>query len=239
MSTLLLATDLDGTLVGDRAMLQQFNRLVSSLRSRQKVKLVYVTGRSPESFAELQTTEALLEPDALIAAVGTEIYVDGQKLSDWPHADDWDAQRVRSLLADIPALQLQPPSGQRQYKVGYFLKDNEQALHRTKEALKDYPADVVYCHGIYLDVLPQGGHKGGAIRFLSELWRINANDIITCGDSGNDISMLEDNQAIIVGNAKTELMEWAARFKPAHAYMAKSSFAGGIIEGLKYYKILP
>jgi hypothetical protein len=50
--------------------------------------------------------------------------------------------------------------------------------------------------------------------------------------------MLEDNKSIIVGNAKTELMEWVARFKPAHAYMAKSSFAGGIIEGLKYYKIL-
>lgn len=239
MSALLLATDLDGTLVGDRAMLQQFNRLVSKLRSQQNVKLVYVTGRSPESFAELRTTETLLEPDALIAAVGTEIYIDGQRLPGWPSTDSWDTEKVRSLLADIPALELQPSSGQRQYKVGYFLKDNERALRRTKEALKDYPVDVVYCHGIFLDILPSGSHKGGAIRFLSELWHIDTNDIIACGDSGNDISMLEVSKAIIVGNAKTELLEWAAAFNPPHAYMAKSGYAGGIIEGLKHYEIIP
>lgn len=239
MSVILLATDLDDTLVGNNASLQQFNQIVSKLRSQQKVKLVYVTGRSPESFRELQAREPLPEPDALVAAVGTEIYLgDEQRILNWPQVSNWDIQKIKSLLAHIPALELQPTHGQRQYKVGYFLENNKQALHLVEEALKDYPVEIVYCQGIYLDILPKGSHKGGSIRFLSKLWNIDARNIITCGDSGNDISMLEGNKAVIVGNAKKELLEWAASSRLTNTYMAHNKYASGIIEGLTHYKVI-
>jgi len=239
MTALLLATDLDDTLVGDRAALQQFNQVVSGLRKQQDVKLVYVTGRSPESFNELRAQESLLEPDALVAAVGTEIYTgNGERMPDWPSADNWDTQKVRSLLAHIPELELQPASGQREYKVGYFLKDNERVFRLVQDALKDQPVEAVYCQGIYLDVLPKGSHKGGSIRFLAEQWQIDADDIIACGDSGNDISMLKENKAIIVGNARDELLQWVNKSKPTNTYMAQARFAGGIIEGLKHYQVI-
>lgn len=239
MSVILLATDLDGTLVGDRAALQQFNQVAAELRKQHAVRLVYVTGRSPESFNELQTHEAILEPDALIAAVGTEIYTsDGTRMPGWPITGNWDAQKIRSSLAHIPELELQPTSGQREYKVGYFLKDNEHVFHLVQEALRDYPAEVVYCQGIYLDILPKGSHKGGSIRFLAEQWQIDENDIIACGDSGNDISMLEENKAIIVGNARDELLQWVSTSQPTNTYMAQACFAGGIIEGLKHYQVI-
>jgi len=230
MPVILLAVDLDDTLIGDDASLREFNQLVSELRSQQKLKLVYVTGRSPESFDELQTRESLLEPDALIAAVGTEIYVGKrQRMSGWPKSSGWNPEIIKTLLAPISALELQPSSGQRQYKVGYLLRNNGQALTLVRKALKDYPAEVVYCQGTYLDILPKGSHKGGSIQFLSEQWQIDAGHVITCGDSGNDISMLEENKAIIVGNAKDELLEWVAISKPANTYMAQGTYASGII----------
>jgi sucrose-6F-phosphate phosphohydrolase len=180
-----------------------------------------------------------MKPDALVAAVGTEIYTgDGERMPDWPSVDSWDAQKIRSLLAHIPTLELQPASGQRQHKVGYFLKDNEHVFRLVQKTLKDYPAEVVYCQGIYLDVLPKGSHKGGSIRFLAEQWQIDADDIIACGDSGNDISMLKENKAIIVGNARDELLQWVNKSKPTNTYMAQASFAGGIIEGLKHYQVI-
>ncbi len=57
VSVILLVTDLDGTLIGNRAALLQFNQLASELRNKQKVKLVYVTGLSLESFDELRIRE--------------------------------------------------------------------------------------------------------------------------------------------------------------------------------------
>lgn len=240
MSVILLATDLDDTLVGDRASLQQFNQLVSELRNQQKLKLVYVTGRSPESFNELRMREPLLDPDALVAAVGTEIYIGSeQKMPDWPQANNWNVQKIKSLLAHIPALELQPAYGQRPHKIGYFLKNNDEVFRLVKDTLKEWPVDIVYCQGIYLDILPKDSHKGGAIRHLSRQWHIDTGNIIACGDSGNDISMLEANRAIIVRNAKSELLKWVTASKPANMYMARGSYANGIIEGLRHYQIIP
>ena len=54
MDAILLATDLDGTLVGDDGATQKLNVIVNELRETKGLKFAYVTGRSPELFDELQ-----------------------------------------------------------------------------------------------------------------------------------------------------------------------------------------
>src|ERR1035437_6639655 len=99
MHEILLATDLDGTLVGDDEALSSLNASLLDLRTANQLRLVYVTGRSPELFEDLKQSKGLLEPDALITAVGTEIYIKGKRLARWPNINDWDEESVRSILS--------------------------------------------------------------------------------------------------------------------------------------------
>jgi len=236
----LLVTDLDNTLVGDNASLQQFNQLTRELRNRGVLKLAYATGRSLESFGELKKSQPFLDmPDALISSVGTEIYLNGtQRVPNWPHISNWDVIGLQSLLAHIPALKIQPPTGQRQFKLGYFLEENPEILQMVKAALAEHPVEVVYGPDIYLDILPKGAHKGGSATFLSGVLGIDAKNIIACGDSGNDISMLEMHKGIVVGNAQTELLNWLDTAKSTTTYVAKNHYASGVIEGLRHYGVI-
>ncbi|WP_218969735.1 HAD family hydrolase, partial [Candidatus Synechococcus spongiarum] len=61
MKDLLLVTDLDHTLVGDRQALAHLNQTLQTLRSR--INLVYATGRSLAGARQLQQEDGLLEPE--------------------------------------------------------------------------------------------------------------------------------------------------------------------------------
>ena len=41
--------------------------------------------------------------------------------------------------------------------------------------------------------------------------------------------------AIIVGNAQPKILDWHENSPPGNRYLAKSHFANGILEGLKYF----
>ena len=71
----LFVTDLDHTLVGNDESLDRLNQVLARYRQDLGTKIVYATGRSRVSYQELTKTRSLLAPDALIAAVGTEIYL--------------------------------------------------------------------------------------------------------------------------------------------------------------------
>jgi hydroxymethylpyrimidine pyrophosphatase-like HAD family hydrolase len=105
---ILLATDLDDTLLGDDDSMHQLNNMLGELRDQHKLKLVYITGRSTQRYALLEDEKSILEPDALVPALGTEIYINGQMLSTWPQVTGWDNQLIKDRLADIQALELQP-----------------------------------------------------------------------------------------------------------------------------------
>ena len=72
----LFVTDLDNTLVGDDAALLKLNEQLANHRQRYHSKIVYATGRSLYLYRLLAEDKSLLAPDALITAVGTEMYFD-------------------------------------------------------------------------------------------------------------------------------------------------------------------
>ena len=234
----MLATDLDKTLLGDSKALKKINKIFSGLREKNKLKLVYVTARSIESYNELILNETLLVPDALICSVGTEIYIrkSMRKMPNWPIAIDWDTEFINSHLANLPGLTKQPSTEQREYKVSYFLDNNYPSLQEVRDILGGQ-CEVIYSNTKYLDVLPKGIHKGSAIKFLADSWEIDHSNIIACGDSANDISMIEGNNAIVVGNAQMELLEWLSLSSQPKAYIATQRYANGMVEGLKHFGI--
>ncbi|NJO94992.1 MAG: sucrose-phosphate phosphatase [Pleurocapsa sp. CRU_1_2] len=261
MSSFLFVTDLDNTLVGDDAALLELNQKLAAHREQHNSKIVYATGRSLYLYRLLAEAKSLLPPDALITAVGTEMYFDREGCAGSPRisnrgvnqqesqydrewanilAQGWNRQEIVAIASQFTDLQLQPKSEQNPFKVSYYLAEAAAAeiLAKLQAALKQEGFDIklIYSAGQDLDLLPKNGDKGLAVQFLRRRWKIAPEQTIVCGDSGNDISMFEGQEkSLLVANAKPELLEWYAANKNEHNYLAKADCAGGIIEGLKHF----
>ncbi len=125
--TRLLATDMDGTLLGDRDGLTQ---LKSWLDQNRQCLFVIATGRSvQDALTELETWDAP-RPDVLIADVGSSVYQfddhgKPQLMKDWHHhlKADWQRARCQRLLDAHTALARQPGQTQSSYKPSYFIRE--------------------------------------------------------------------------------------------------------------------
>ncbi len=248
MPKFLLITDLDNTLVGDDEALDRLNHQLREHRKRYGSLLVYSTGRSRELYQQLRAEKSLLEPDALILAVGTLIFYNGSYTPDstWHEilSQGWDRARIESITAPFPDLVVQPASEQNEFKVSFYVEPEQAAvlIPRLKNLMLEHELDVqfVYSSGHDLDILPTRGNKGSALIFLRHAMGMEREETVVCGDSGNDLAMFAVNESlgIIVGNAQTELLDWHHANPSADRYLATAYCAGGIAEGLNYFGLL-
>ncbi|MEH1925201.1 sucrose-phosphate phosphatase [Nostoc sp.] len=252
MKPFLFVTDLDDTLVyrtvGDDSALPELNQLLSQHRQEYGTKIVYSTGRSPLLYKELQAQKNLLQPDALVLSVGTEIYLNGTDTqdSDWAEilSPGWEREAILSVTDKYHDLVRQPDSEQRPFKVSFFLKQKASAnvLPQLEAELQKYKLNVklIYSSDIDLDIVPRTSDKGQAMQFLRQKWKFAAEQTVVCGDSGNDIALFAvgNERGIIVGNARKELLQWHNEYPADYRYLAKGFCAGGIIEGLHYFGLL-
>lgn len=237
---ILLALDIDETLVGDDISMWQLFKKLEKPRKNQNLKLAYATGRSLESLKKLQQRVDLPNPDALIASVGTEIYVGTDFIPDnsWPATfnQGWDREGVASACLGWKGLEFQKPSEQRPYKISFLNKKigiDYQPL--IVEVNQKYPSTefIVSHSGLYLDIVPRNSNKGFALLRLAEQLRVKEGNIYSAGDSNNDLAMLNKSKAIIVGNAYKELKNQLPVSNTV--YHSISSYSAGIIEGLEHY----
>ncbi len=244
----LLVTDLDHTLVGNDESLARLNSILDRYRQDLGTKIVYATGRSRASYQELTTTQSLLVPDALISAVGTEIYIGDAASSDpeWVArlSVNWHRGRIVEIASRFADLELQPAAEQSPFKVSYYLSPSVAAavVQQLQELFAHNALDVevIYSGSKDLDILPSGGDKGTAVQFLRDRWQIEPEQTVVCGDSGNDISLFKygRDRGILVGNAQSELRLWHELHPVNYHYLAVSECAAGILEGLKYFQFV-
>jgi len=249
VTAFLFVSDLDNTLVGDDNALKQLNQLLSQHRQDYGTKIVYATGRSRKSYQELKAQKQLLDPDALIASVGTEIYQDEGNDNPDPAWSEkllggWDRDLAVATAAHYADLVPQDDSEQRPFKVSYLLTENAalEVLPLLKAQLSDRGLDVnlIYSGGKDLDILPRNANKGLAVEFLQERWGLERTKTVACGDSGNDMALFSvgESRGIIVGNAQPELVRWYEENRADYRYLAQAYCAGGILEGLRYFGFL-
>jgi sucrose-6-phosphatase len=244
----LIITDLDHTLVGNDESLDRLNQILDRYRQTLGTKIVYATGRSRESYQDLVTTQRLLAPDALISAVGTEIYLDAAETLDpeWINklSINWHREKVVAIASRFADLEPQPQSEQRPFKASYYLSPSVVAavVPQLQELLnqQDLDAEIIYSGNRDLDIIPRGGDKGTAVQFLRDRWKIESIQTVVCGDSGNDISLFKYGieRGIIVGNAHSELLLWHELHPLNYHYLAAADYAAGILEGLKYFRFV-
>lgn len=234
----LLATDLDGTLVGDEDALAALNDELAAIRDR--VTLAYVTGRSLLSTLGLIRQAGLLTPDWIVSGVGTAVHRGPEWKLDlaWSRRlrQNWNSSRVRSVAAFFPALIPQPIDAQSMFKCSYFLAEAEAdaTLRQLEAALTRHRLSTrqVYSSGLDLDVLPAAAGKGNAVRHLAEKLGVALDQVVTCGDSGNDVEMLALGcRAVVVANARPELQAETLE----GAYRSSAPYAAGVHEGLRRF----
>lgn len=247
MTPFLFVTDLDNTLVGDDQAMAELNHQLSQHRQAYGTKIVYATGRSPTLYKQLQAEKNLLSPDALIAAVGTEIYRNGSDSPDpaWSEqlSQGWNRDSIVATTAHFADLVPQADLEQRPFKVSFHLTETAagEVIPRLKALLQeqDLETKLIYSTGQDLDILPRQSDKGLAVQFLRSSWEMVPQTVV-CGDSGNDIALftVEKARGIIVGNASHELLEWHNANSTNDRYLAQAACASGILEGLRHFGFL-
>ncbi len=236
----LLATDLDGTFIGDAEAMHRLWRLLDEA----DITIAFSTGRhlpSIEAFyAEAETERRAA---ACVCMVGTEIWHasgDGYVVDEsWSTtiSASWDKEGVEAILRGIPGAVMQSEEWQSRFKSSYYLEDDvEVQLAAIRRELDEQGLDakVVYSAGRFLDLLPQRSGKGGAVRYLADEIAVDPANVITAGDTGNDIDMMRPElgfRSIAVANASPELHE----YRVPSVYHAQAPFAAGIEQGLRHY----
>jgi sucrose-phosphate synthase len=240
----LLATDLDGTFIGDDdAALELWADLDAA-----GISVVFSTGRHLRSILdfvdELGTPR---RPAACVAMVGTEVWFrhgEGfrrdRSFTD-AIAEGWDIDRVSDLVDRRLDAELQPEEWQTEVKRSWFVAPGSAtAVDELARALEAHAlgAKLIHSGDRFLDALPARAGKGEAVRHVAERLGVEADNVVTSGDTGNDLDMMRPElgfRSIIVGNATAEL----AAFDGPHVVHAKASFASGVREGLVHHGWLP
>lgn len=204
-----LATDLDGTFLGGTD--EERSRLYSAIdANRDRVSLVFVTGRDIPFIRELTGDGWVPKPDLVIGDVGTTI-VQGEAFETVPALEADIAQRwgdagdrVRAMLADVDWLELQPTPFR--YRVSYYY-DPARYDPGVARMIEEAGFDCLTSASTYLDVLPKGVSKGPTLLRLVDHLRIDPDRVLVAGDTMNDLSLFETGlRGVAVANSEPDLV---------------------------------
>lgn len=230
----ILATDLDGTLVGDPDGLQQLLEFYEE--QVYDVSLIYITGRYFDSALSLIKEENLPVPDILVTDVGSSIYIGNSfdKDLEWQKRikANWMPDEIHAIAATVPGLTKQPMFLEN--RCSYYVADEKPVEEfRNKLAASGIPHKLIFSGGKDVDIVPEESGKGRALQYLLDKYKVEDAKLLVAGDSGNDLEMLTLGfPSVIVGNAQPELLE---SDEHPRIFRAKKGFAGGIHEAWTHF----
>lgn len=238
-----LATDLDGTFLGgEKDQRLQFYAWIEA--HRQRIGLIFVTGRDPAFIREMTRETDVPRPDYVVGDVGTTIAAVSEDHEITPIEDleaeiaqAWGdaADRVRAALVNMPGLSLQPTPFR--YRLSYDL-DPANFDERAVGIVTDMGLDALVSDNRFFDVLPKGISKGPSLRRLLKHIGVDETRTLVAGDTMNDLSMLTTGlPAVAVGNSETALVE---RIRHAEqVYRAQGPGVVGISEAISHFRLFP
>jgi sucrose-6F-phosphate phosphohydrolase len=235
----LLVSDVDDTLLGNDAALQRLNRALET--SPHPITLVYNSSRPCASLRKsLAQNPSLMTPDFLAGALGTEL--EDLRAGSPLHAyavllsDGWHREKI-SVIMERMGLVSHPAEYQTPFKASYHVPHPE-LFHRARRQLKSagLNAKLIFSSRKNLDIIPARAGKGAVVRFLRARVAVPGGRVVVAGDSGNDLEMfVRHYRGIVVANADPDLKNLTG----SHIYHAQAAYAAGVLEGLRYWNVLP
>ncbi len=238
---LFFISDLDGTLIEDEKT-DGLDALKAWLKENKKdVVFGIATGRNRKLAEEAIAKYDLPDPDIIICSTGSEIFYTKKFIADsgWTsHIDyQWKKDELKKELTRFPKLKLQEANTMWRLKLSYYVdpsfnEDDVANIHKFLDD-KKLRAKLLLTENKYLDLLPYRASKGNAVRYLSYKWKMPMDQIITSGNSGNDIDMLKGKfKGIVVSNYSPEMESLK---KNKQIYFAKNILSEGVLEGILHY----
>ncbi len=265
---IILATDLDRTLLPDGPYPddKSLDALFGALTNIAHV-LVYVTGRNLDMVLNAIEKYNIPIPDFLIAEVGTSMFVKKDNVlipeKSWSeyimsHEQKWNRENIVNAIGTKHNLTLQEPEKQNAFKISYYLPhhaNKTETISHINTILRKIGVDANVLWSVdpladsvgLIDVLPKTATKATALEFLRKQKDLSKDEVIYCGDSGNDILPLTSGYySILVNNApkdvkKTVSEKVAQKGETDLLYVAigthehNGNYASGIIEGLLHF----
>jgi len=238
----MIVSDIDYTLVGVNSSLKEFINIIKNMP--KKIGFVVATGRTISSTHDMLNRINLPLPKAIISSAGSEIYYnyEGEQI----YSKGWDAHisymwnrdTIVNLLSGLKFLQLQENEAQRIFKISYYTSESPEKIKMINRILIEnkIKANIIFSHGLYLDILPLRASKGKAIRYLANRWNILYDNILVAGESGIDKEILNSEfLGVVVANHSSELENLKGKKK---VYFSSHEYAGGLIDGIKHYDFL-
>jgi hypothetical protein len=264
----ILATDLDRTLLPNGSWQADDNAidLFNELTEKHDVLVVYVTGRNLSLTENAIREYGVRYPDVLCGDVGTSIrkYRNGNWTFDegWvAHvrraSPRWDAAAIREAVSRLEGIREQESEHQNQFKQSYYVEHdrNDEVLKQVDALVKGrYDEVIIYSFDSQdgkglLDFLPASATKQTALEYVAGEFGAAKEEVVFCGDSGNDIFPLTAGFCgVLVRNADDQLVDnvkQAIAENPAlKVYFARGDFKGlsgyytsGVIEGAYHYQL--
>lgn len=259
---MILATDLDGTLIplaGNEQNRCDLRTLAEELQEHG-IPLVFVTGRHFESVLDAIEQSSLPTPQWIICDVGTSIFQncdDEYRLVDHyrAHQDQIVAAmpigELQNRLAAIVGLRLQEPVKQGRFKLSYYVDADEidRLTKFVQEVLDETESPYSIIHSVdpfngdgLIDLLPARVSKSYAIAWWLSHLGLDPEAIVFAGDSGNDFAALTAGyRAIVVGNADRTLAQQVVQAHQ-HAgwtnrlYVARNPATSGVLQGCRWFR---
>ena len=262
MTTRVLATDLDGTLIpleGHPQNVADLQTLTKLLKDTD-ITLVFVTGRHLDAIKNLIAQHALPRPDWVIGDVGTSLYRSSDN-GNFEAFDDYQKHQaeitsalpigeLRGALEGIKGLVPQEDEKQGQFKLSYYTapEDLEPLADRLKEFIEvnSAPYSLIqsidpFTKGGLIDFLPKSISKAYALDWWHDLENRDKEETLFAGDAGNDLAALVGGyRSIIVGNADDKLVD---AVQSAHnragwhgrLHKAEGLATSGVLEGCRQF----
>ena len=167
----------------------------------------------------------------------------------------WDAGEIKAAVSGVDGLREQEPEHLNPFKQSYYVdhERKDDVLRIVDERVKGrYDEVIVYSFDSQdgkglLDFLPDSATKQTALEYVAEEYGCEHEDVVFCGDSGNDIFPLTAGfSGVLVRNADEQLVENVKRAmeqnEELRVYFATGDFMGlngyytsGVIEGAYHY----
>ncbi|RYE00182.1 MAG: HAD-IIB family hydrolase [Sphingobacteriales bacterium] len=235
-------SDLDGTLIENGAK-EGLEEIVSWISKNREQRIFGIaTGRNKRLAMAAIRNFDLPQPDIMICAAGTEIYYGPQWIKDkgWDHYInyDWKPEEIMDLIGNCQSMVLQPAAAQHRFKISFDLVpgvDGEKLLQYLNKlfTVKAIPVQLYLTEGKHLDILPVRAGKGKALNYLSAKWGLPVANLITAGNGGNDIDMLNgDYPSIVVPGHDPAL---AVLKSHPFVYFSELPLSKGVYEGISYF----
>ncbi|AEW05887.1 sucrose-6F-phosphate phosphohydrolase [Sulfobacillus acidophilus DSM 10332] len=225
-----LATDIDGTLIGYGGE----RELAEFLHSTPELGIIYLTGRTKANAEAMLRQYGFPAPVAMATDIGADIYWGPQyRLDDqWAFAQrrDWAPRRVQAVLAGVPGVTFLGRSSH--WRLAYHV-DGERVLSQVQTRLVE---GGVVARTLWhdaenrLDVIPRGAFKGRALKHILDRLALKAHQCFVAGDADNDIDILEGRYlGVLVANSVPRLRSRAAE------QIWRSPYPGalGVLDALK------